>query len=411
MSQGNDFANYASSAEDRSSASEDVWFVAVSSDDIKQMNVDQLDEAFRLGVITAQTAVWTEGMEAWAPLGEVADLDSSDEETSGEVEAAPAFAGSNGYSTGDAFAAPVARDITRDSARDSARESAASQQPAHSGWHNPFEAPGSAAHTERTREETLHSAVHESIAPRSITPTSIGPTSFAPVTSSYAPSAGGSLGHSTGPVALNVDEDMPAVNRGRRFRPERWALAVAGVVAVAVIGFNNKDLFSSSSSSVAAAEQQASAAALIARPYEAPADNSEKQASGTSSASAAGTTAPAAVKSEPADDGDAPIGSLKGEKAEDEEESSEEAPAAASASSKPGSTSGAKDKEAVRGGMAKAFAKGSSGKAARAERASRASKSAKAKPRRTPSRSASKSKKGNVPRASSAFDPLNGSLP
>src|SRR6187401_3866474 len=89
MSQGNDFANYASSVEDRSSASEDVWFVAVSSDDIKQMSVDQLDEAFRLGVITAQTAVWTEGMEAWAPLGEVADLDGDD--SSGEIEAvAPA---------------------------------------------------------------------------------------------------------------------------------------------------------------------------------------------------------------------------------------------------------------------------------------------------------------------------------
>src|SRR6185503_4600901 len=46
MSQGNDFANYASSVEERSAASEDVWFVAVSSDDIKQMSVDQLDEAF-----------------------------------------------------------------------------------------------------------------------------------------------------------------------------------------------------------------------------------------------------------------------------------------------------------------------------------------------------------------------------
>ncbi|HEU4583739.1 MAG TPA: DUF4339 domain-containing protein, partial [Polyangiaceae bacterium] len=87
MSQGNDFANYASSAEDRGSASEDVWFVAVSSDDIKQMNVDQLDEAFRLGVITAQTAVWTEGMEAWAPLGEVADLDGEDSSSESESSA------------------------------------------------------------------------------------------------------------------------------------------------------------------------------------------------------------------------------------------------------------------------------------------------------------------------------------
>ena len=64
MSQGNDFANYSAAAASGSTGSEDVWFVAVASDDIKQMNVDQLDEAFRLGVITAETAVWTEGMEA-----------------------------------------------------------------------------------------------------------------------------------------------------------------------------------------------------------------------------------------------------------------------------------------------------------------------------------------------------------
>ena len=75
MSQGNDFANYPLSSNAAGGASEEVWFVAVSSDDIKQMNVDQLDEAFRLGIITTETAVWTEGMDAWAPLGKVADLE------------------------------------------------------------------------------------------------------------------------------------------------------------------------------------------------------------------------------------------------------------------------------------------------------------------------------------------------
>ena len=77
MSQGNDFANY-TAASDGNGASEEVWFVAVAADDIKQMTVDQLDEAFRLGVITGATAVWTEGMEAWAPLGQVVDLDGDD---------------------------------------------------------------------------------------------------------------------------------------------------------------------------------------------------------------------------------------------------------------------------------------------------------------------------------------------
>lgn len=397
MSQGNDFANYASSLEDRSSASEDVWFVAVSSDDIKQMTVDQLDEAFRLGVITAQTAVWTEGMEAWAPLGEVADLDSS-EETSGEVEAVQ-----------HPFAEPQFSEPQFS-------EPGFSERPAHSGWNSPFDAPAassaaSSAGFSRAREETMQSAVHNSI----------GPTSFAPVTSSYAPSyaptGSGSLGHSTGPVALNVDEDMPAVHRGRRVRPERWLLAAAGVIAVAVIGFNNKDLFSSS---VANAEKQASAAALIARPYEAPAEKGDSKASG---ASAAGSTAPAAVKSAPVDDGDAPIGSLKGETAE--EESGEAEAAATEAVAKPSAfnsrdtgakssalkDSASKDKDSVRGGMAKAFAKGAPAKGPKAEKPSKASKAAKAKlARKAPASRATKGKKG-VPRAASAFDPLNGSLP
>jgi hypothetical protein len=396
MSQGNDFANYASSVEDRSSASEDVWFVAVSSDDIKQMSVDQLDEAFRLGVITAQTAVWTEGMEAWAPLGEVADLDSS-EETSGEVEAVqhhhfaePGFA-EPGFA---AFAAP--------------QDSAASQRPAHSGWNNPFDAPSSvapAADFSRAREETMQSAVHNSI----------GPTSFAPVTASYAPSGSGSMGsHSTGPVALNVDEDMPAVHRGRRVRPERWLLAAAGVLAVALIGFNNKDLFSSS---VATAEKQASAAALIARPYEAPAEKGESKASAGEKEA---TTAPAAVKSAPVDDGDAPIGSLKGENAEEASGEADAPSAAAEAVAKPGAfnsrdsgsrDSGSRDRDSLRGGMAKAFAKGAPAtRGAKAEKPTKASKAAKAKMARKAPGRATKGKKG-VPRAASAFDPLNGSLP
>jgi hypothetical protein len=254
----------------------------------------------------------------------------------------------------------------------------------------------------------MQSAVHNSIGP-----TSIGPTSFAPVTASYAPSGSGALSyntgsHSTGPVALNVDEDMPAVHRGRRVRPERWLLAAAGVIAVALIGFNNKDLFSSS---VATAEKQASAAALIARPYEAPAE----KASGAREA----TTAQAAVKSAPVDDGDAPIGSLKGENAEEE---SGEAPSAADeAVTKPGAfnskdsaskDSASKDKDSLRGGMAKAFAKGAPAtKGMKAEKPTKASKAAKAKLARKASASrATKGKKG-VPRAASAFDPLNGSLP
>jgi hypothetical protein len=182
-------------------------------------------------------------------------------------------------------------------------------------------------------------------------------------------------------------------------------LAAAGVIAVALIGFNNKDLFSSS---VATAEKQASAAALIARPYEAPAE----KASGAREA----TTAQAAVKSAPVDDGDAPIGSLKGENAEEESgEAADEAvtkPGAFNSKDSASKDSASKDKDSLRGGMAKAFAKGAPAtKGMKAEKPTKASKAAKAKLARKASASrATKGKKG-VPRAASAFDPLNGSLP
>jgi hypothetical protein len=397
MSQGNDFANYASSVEDRGSASEDVWFVAVSSDDIKQMTIDQLDEAFRLGVITAQTAVWTEGMEAWAPLGEVADLegDDSSSETESGAEAPAAAASSAG--------AP------------SLSESAPSHRRTNPGWHNPFDPPGSMAPGASNGMGATASGAASifSEPPPAHGSVSMGPSSFAPVTASYAPPAVGSLNHSTGPVALNVDEDSPPVARGRRFRPERWLLAAAGVIAVGVIALNNSDLFSGSKS-VAAAEKQASAAAIVAHPYEVPADK----------AGAKGAAAAADKAAEKDDGKDAPIGSLKGEAGE--EDNSEAAPSTATPDpvTKPGSRDlNSKDvgssKEALHDGFAKAFSKAPGKESKHAEkpaRASKASKAAKMSHTKTPSRAAaasasSKSRKPGAPKSGSAFDPLNGSLP
>jgi len=380
MSQGNDFANYASSVEDRSAASEDVWFVAVSSDDIKQMNVDQLDEAFRLGVITAQTAVWTEGMEAWAPLGEVADLDSDgDSAAEPEAPAASAFAP-------PAFTAPA--------------EAVPSQRRTNPGWQNPFDAPESPAPATSKSAVASSSAFSNPVGASSFSTGSMGPNSFAPVTASYAPSAGASLGQSTGPVALNVDEDMPPVNRGRRFRPERWALAAAGVIGLGVIAFNNADLLSSKS--MAAAEKQASAAALVTHPYELGADKSKS-----------GSSPSAAAKPASTDDGkDAPIGSLKGEAGEEDQAA---APAAATPDpvTKPGSTAkGSKEEDSkdLRGGFAKAFSKNAP--ASKPAKATKPAKAAKVASHKTPSRAAApKPKKAGVARAASAFDPLNGSLP
>jgi len=384
MSQGNDFANYASSVEDRGSASEDVWFVAVSSDDIKQMTIDQLDEAFRLGVITAQTAVWTEGMEAWAPLGEVADLDGDD--SSGETGA-----------VAEAPVAPVA-------------EAAPSHRRTNPGWHNPFDPPGSAAPATSNGMGSAASIFSEP-APAHHSSISMGPSSFAPVTASYAPPAAGSLNHSTGPVALNVDEDSPPIARGRRLRPERWLLAAAGVIAVGVIAFNNSDLFSGSKS-VAAAEKQASAAAIVAHPYQVPADK----------AGAKGAE-PAAQKAAEKDDSkDAPIGSLKGE-AGDEDNSGSNSGAAPSAAT-PDPVTKPSSKEALHDEFAKAFSKSPAqgkpeGKHEKPAKASKASKAAKMAHTKTPSRASSassgsagsKSKKAGAPKTGSAFDPLNGSLP
>jgi hypothetical protein len=368
MSQGNDFANY-SATSDRSTGSEEVWFVAVASDDIKQMSVDQLDEAFRLGIITGETAVWTEGMEAWAPLGQVADLDA-ESESSGSV--------------------PVASHQQSDYPQHSEQQHSGYQQPSQQ-RSEPEEAARPAAFGNGMfGSVTLQSTQHSfAPGPNSLGP---GPNSVAPVTASYAPH----LAQSTGPVALEVDEDMPAMHHGRRFRPERWALAAAALVAVGVVGYNN--MFSSS---VASAGTQAPAAtALAARPYDGadgvePGEKLNAKAAATeespSNAAREASVAPAA----PA----APV--VPSAKAAPLTANDEEAPTT------PGSsrTKSGSDKESLKGSFSKAFNKKAT-----------AAKPAKAKPRKaasraTKSRATRSSKKPGVARSQSAFDPLNDSLP
>jgi hypothetical protein len=351
MSQGNDFANYPlSNAE--GGASEEVWFVAVASDDIKQMNVDQLDEAFRLGIITSATAVWTEGMDAWAPLGQVADLDG---DASGETR-------------GDA---------------DQERASAVAP---------------SGSRGEQEISQTLQSfgggygAVTMQSAHNSFVP---GPSSFAPVTSSYAPSS--PFGQSTGPVALNVDEDAPAVQRGRRFRPERWALGAAAVIAIGVAVFNNMDLFSSSSAS---ASTQAPAPVAAAHPYDG-ADGADRGAAkadaikSDSEKSGSATEGTAASKAM----GDAPIAAPAAKAAAVPVDDDAEPPASGK--------SKAADKDSLKGSFSKAFNKKIAAKSSKAVKPRKAS----TRERATTKSRATKSKKPGVARSQSAFDPLNDSLP
>jgi hypothetical protein len=217
-----------------------------------------------------------------------------------------------------------------------------------------------------------------------------GPNSVAPVTASYAPH----LAQSTGPVALEVDEDMPAMHHGRRFRPERWALAAAALVAVGVVGYNN--MFSSS---VASAGTQAPAStALAARPYDGaePGEKLNAKAAATEESSSkaahepsiAPAAAPAAVA--------VPSTKAAALTAKDDAE-----PESGLGSSR----SKGSDKEGLKGSFSKAFNKKAT-----------AAKPAKVKPRKatsraTKSRATRSSKKPGVARSQSAFDPLNDSLP
>ena len=323
MSQGNDFANYSASNGAGAPASGDVWFVAVASDDIKQMSIEQLDEAFRLGIISAQTAVWTEGMEAWAPLGEVADLGDDDD---GGNEASEHQAGSHGVSGHGASSHGAS---------------------SHNGS-GLMSAPSPFASVDVSRE-AVSSNAHASFA--------AGPSSVAPVTASFAPSA--PFVQSTMPVALNVDEDMPPVRVGRRFKPERWLLAAAAVVGLGVTAYNNSDLFASSPAPVASAAAPAVDTKPASRGYDVGGDVGD------------GVEKGAALPSEP--------------KAKEPAEA-------------------VVDKQSLKGSFTKAFNK--KAPVAKAPKAAKPRKTAAAKPAKP-----AKSKKSSAPKAASAFDPLNDSLP
>jgi len=56
-------------------ADNEIWHVLIASDDMKRMNVDQLDDAFRLSLVDASTMVWKAGMNTWQRLGAVAGLE------------------------------------------------------------------------------------------------------------------------------------------------------------------------------------------------------------------------------------------------------------------------------------------------------------------------------------------------
>lgn len=62
-------------------ADQEIWHVLVASDDMKRMNVDQLDDAFRLDIVDASTLVWKAGMRTWQRLGSLAGIEDDEPET------------------------------------------------------------------------------------------------------------------------------------------------------------------------------------------------------------------------------------------------------------------------------------------------------------------------------------------
>ena len=59
------------------------------TDDMKRMNVEQLDDAFRLSLVDASTMVWKAGMKTWQSLGAVAGIDDEPETVVRWIEPPP----------------------------------------------------------------------------------------------------------------------------------------------------------------------------------------------------------------------------------------------------------------------------------------------------------------------------------
>jgi hypothetical protein len=68
-------------------AEQDIWHVMLASDDMKRMNVDQLDDAFRLSLVDSSTPVWKAGMETWRRLGSIAGIEDDVETIAHPVQA------------------------------------------------------------------------------------------------------------------------------------------------------------------------------------------------------------------------------------------------------------------------------------------------------------------------------------
>jgi hypothetical protein len=70
-------------------ADNEIWHVLIAADDMKRMNVEQLDDAFRLSLVDASTMVWKAGMKTWQSLGAVAGIEDEPETVVRWIEPPP----------------------------------------------------------------------------------------------------------------------------------------------------------------------------------------------------------------------------------------------------------------------------------------------------------------------------------
>lgn len=70
-------------------AEQEIWHVMIARDDLKRMNVDQLDDAFRLDIVDSSTLVWKQGMDKWRRLGSIAGIEEDEPETIARMPARP----------------------------------------------------------------------------------------------------------------------------------------------------------------------------------------------------------------------------------------------------------------------------------------------------------------------------------
>lgn len=207
--------------------SEDQWHVEVEPGEVKIMSLEQLDDLYRLEVISASTKVWQPGMTEWLPLAIIAGLEDEVEEIEAELEVddePPKSASSKG---GPLPAFPVSTAPPPPSARPSSGPPAPSSVPAAS---KSTSGPSTSA--------------PPSSAPSSSAPSVSAPSTSAPSTSaspagaaSHAP-AGSLSPHSITEGSAAITEDTAVTQRGS-VRIERTLVSLAIAAGVLITMYRN----------------------------------------------------------------------------------------------------------------------------------------------------------------------------